>query len=138
MNNFYLNIERRFELLSEVATRILGNSISFIAAFFLVLYWWINDFFSDASTHQIIGDIIFGVTFLSLFIIQKSFNKNSTLTHLKINELISSHESANNDVMNTSEKTEWEIRQLQQEYIEAVQTIVDENNMEEEEEASSK
>lgn len=124
MNTIYLNIERKFELLTELATKLLGNPISFIVAVCLVLFWWVNDFFSNASTHQIVGDIIFGITFLSLFIIQKSFNRYSALVHLKMNELISSHETANNDVMNTSEKTEREIWQLQQDYIE-VQNIIE-------------
>ena len=126
MNTIYLNIERKFELLTELATKLLGNPISFIVAVCLVLFWWVNDFFSNASTHQIVGDIIFGITFLSLFIIQKSFNRYSALVHLKMNELISSHETANNDVMNTSEKTEREIWQLQQDYIEVQDIIEDE------------
>jgi low affinity Fe/Cu permease len=125
MNAVYLYIERKFELLTELATKILGNSISFIFAVCLVFFWWTNDFFSDASRHQIIGDIIFGITFLSLFIIQKSFNKHSALIHLKMNELISSNEAANNEVMNTTEKTEREILQLQLDYIQVVDIIED-------------
>jgi low affinity Fe/Cu permease len=123
MNKHYLNIERKFEILTAFATKILGNSISFLIAFCLVIFWWINDFFSNASIHQIIGDIIFGTTFLSLFIIQKSFNRYSALIHLKMNELISSHEPANNAVMNTRDKTEREITKLHQEYIENEDTI---------------
>jgi low affinity Fe/Cu permease len=41
------------------------------------------------------------------------------LIHLKINELISSHEKANNSVMNTNLKTEQEIIDLSKEYIDA-------------------
>ncbi len=118
MNETYLKIERRFEILTGFATKILGNSITFILAFCLVVFWWINDFYLNAQIHQIIGDIIFGTTFLSLFIIQKSFNRYSALIHLKMNELISSHEPANNSVMDTSQKTEKEIIELSKEYIE--------------------
>jgi low affinity Fe/Cu permease len=128
MNKYYLNIERRFEILSGFAIKILGNSISFIIAFCLVIFWWINDFFSNPTTHQIVGDIIFGITFLSLFIIQKSFNHYSALVHLKMNELISSHETANNSVMNTSLKTEKEIREMSKEYIESDDSLVKELN----------
>ncbi len=117
MNKYYLNIERRFEILSGFAIKILGNSISFIIAFCLVIFWWINDIFSNPTIHQIIGDIIFGTTFLSLFIIQKSFNHYSALVHLKMNELISSHEHANNSVMDTRLKTEKEIREMSNEYV---------------------
>jgi low affinity Fe/Cu permease len=118
MKKVYLNIERVFEKLTSFATRILGNSIVFILAFIMVMFWWSTNLFSSNDTHQDIGDIIFGITFLSLFIIQKSFNCYSALIHLKINELISSHKTANNSVMNTSEKMEHEIRQLSRDYIE--------------------
>ncbi len=114
----YIKIEKTFEKLTSIATRILGNSITFVFASCLVIYWWSTNLFTSNDSHQNIGDIIFGITFLSLFIIQKSFNRYSALIHLKMNELISSHESANNAVMNTSQKTEQEIRELSNEYIE--------------------
>lgn len=117
MNGAYRKIEQLFEKLTSIATKILGNSISFIIAFIVVIFWWSTNLFTSNDSHQNIGDIIFGITFLSLFIIQKSFNKYSALVHLKINELISSHEPANNSVMNTAEKTENEIWDLSKEYI---------------------
>lgn len=114
----YLKIERIFERLTSIATKILGNSLTFIMAFIMVIFWWSTNLFTSNDLHQDIGDIIFGTTFLCLFIIQKSFNRFSVLIHLKINELISSHESADNAVMNTSKKTEQEIRKLSKEYVE--------------------
>jgi low affinity Fe/Cu permease len=134
MKNAYLTIEDSFEKLTSVATSLLGNSITFILAFATVLFWWINSFFHKTDAHQIIGDLILGTTFLSLFIIQKSFNHFSALLHLKINELVSSHEPANNSVMNASEKTEREIKELSLEYIEtentAIKEIIDQNRKE--------
>lgn len=118
MNPVYLKIELIFEKLTSIATRILGNSISFIIAFIMVIFWWSTNLFTSKDSHQNIGDIIFGITFLSLFIIQKSFNRYSALVHLKMNELISSHATANNAVMDTAQKTEQEIRELSKEYIE--------------------
>jgi low affinity Fe/Cu permease len=118
MKKAYFNIERHFERLVSIVTRILGNSITFIVAFALVLFWWTTNLFTSNDLHQDIGDIIFGTTFLSLFIIQKSFNRYSALIHLKMNELISSHEPANNSVMDMGKKTEKEIVDLNKEYIE--------------------
>lgn len=118
MKNFYFTMERNFERLVSLATRVLGNSITFVLALVLVMYWWVTTLFSSSNMHQNIGDFIFGTTFLSLFIIQKSFNKYSALLNLKVNELISSHETANNSVMDTNEKTEKEITELAKEYIE--------------------
>jgi low affinity Fe/Cu permease len=119
MKEIYFKMERHFEKLVSLATAILGNSITFMLACILVFFWWISTLLSSNNLHQNIGDFIFGTTFLSLFIIQKSFNRYSALIHLKINELISSHEKANNSVMNTNLKTEQEIIELSKEYIEA-------------------
>jgi len=130
MKKVYIHIERSFEKLTSIATKILGNSITFILALGLVLFWWTTSLFKSTDWHQNIGDFIFGTTFLSLFIIQKSFNRYSALVHLKMNELISSHELANNAVMDDSEKTEHEIRKLSKEYIEAEETVEKEVNIE--------
>jgi low affinity Fe/Cu permease len=116
MNKIYSHTEILFEKLVSVATTILGNSISFLIALCMVLFWWINNFFRTNDVHVLIGDIIFGITFLSLFIIQKSFNRFSASLHLKINELVSSHEPASNAVMNAEIKTEREITELSKEY----------------------
>lgn len=126
MKEFYFTVERNFEKLVSLATRVLGNSITFILALVLVMYWWITTLFSSSDMHQNIGDFIFGTTFLSLFIIQKSFNRYSALIHLKVNELISSHETANNAVMDTNQKTEKEIMELSKEYIETEEEIEEE------------
>jgi low affinity Fe/Cu permease len=123
MNKTYQNIELTFERLTAFATKILGNSITFILASIMVFFWWMTNLFTSKDLHQNIGDIIFGITFLSLFIIQKSFNRYSAMIHLKMNELISSHEPANNAVMNMSQKTEKEIVQMSNEYIETDDSI---------------
>ena len=127
MKQTYLHIEKYFEKLTIVSTAILGNSITFMLALCLVLYWWVNDIESKASVHQIIGDIIFGITFLSLFIIQKSFNRYSALIHLKINELVSSHEHANNNVINFETKSEREIKEILKEYVDPEEEIIESN-----------
>lgn len=130
MKNPYLNIETAFEKLTSMATAVLGNSITFILACCVVIFWWGNSYFYKADIHMMIGDGIFGTTFLSLFIIQKSFNRFSALLHLKINELVASHETANNSVMSASEKTEREIKELSLEYLQKEEEIIVKNNNE--------
>ena len=130
MKEMYLKLEVLFEKLTSIATRILGNPITFIIALALVLFWWANSLFSSNDSHQNIGDIIFGTTFLSLFIIQKSFNRYSALIHLKVNELISSHEGANNEVMKTNDMTEKELHELSNEYLTDEETTGEEDDLE--------
>lgn len=121
--NVYRHLERSFEKLSSTAIVVLGNSITFILALCIVIFWLSNKRFYTQDIHNSIGDVILGVAFLSLFIIQKSFNRFSASVNLKTNELIASHESASNAVINAEEKTEHEIAGLSKEYAELVEQV---------------
>ena len=114
-------MERSFEKLTSIAIAILGNSITFIIALCTVIFWLTNKKFYLQDIHNSIGDVILGVAFLSLFIIQKSFNRFSASLHLKMNELVASHKDASNAVINAEEKTEHEIADLSKEYAELVE-----------------
>ena len=85
MKNIYRHTQRGFEKLTSVATAILGNSITFIVALGAVIFWLTNKRFYTQDIHYAIGDVILGVTFLYLFIIQKSFIHFSSSLHLKVN-----------------------------------------------------
>lgn len=121
MKNIYRILEGSFEKFTSFAISIMSNSITFIIAFCTVIFWLFNKKFYIQDINFIIGDLILGIAFLSLFIIQKSFNRFSASLHLKINELIASHESASNAVINAETKTEQEITNLSKEYIELVE-----------------
>lgn len=118
MKIIYRHIDKSFEKLASFAIAVLGNSITFIIAFCVIIFWLSNKRFSTENIHTRIGDAILGVTFLSLFIIQKSFNRFSASMYLKVNELVASHEPASNSVINLEEKTELEITELSKEYTE--------------------
>jgi len=123
MKNIYRHAERGFEKLTSIATAILGNSITFIIALGTVIFWLTNKRFYTQDIHSSIGDVILGITFLYLFIIQKSFIHFSASLHLKVNELVASHKAASNAVMNAEEKSEEEIAELSKEYTELAEEI---------------
>ncbi|MEI7492605.1 MAG: low affinity iron permease family protein [Bacteroidota bacterium] len=125
MRRIYRNLEKGFEKIASVAIAILGNSITFIIALCMVIFWLSNKQFYTQNIHNCIGDTILGVAFLSLFIIQKSFNRFSASLHLKVNELVSSHKPANNAVINIEGKTEHEITELAKEYTELAENLKD-------------
>ncbi len=126
MKSLHRQTERSFERLTSIATAILGNSYTFIIALATVIFWLSNKQFYTQDIHDSIRDIILGVTFLSLFIIQKTFNRFSASLHLKVNELVSSHEPASNAVINTEKKTEHELTELSKEYAELAEQVKDE------------
>jgi len=118
MKNTYHHTQRAFETLSSIATTVLGNSITFIIALATVIFWLSNERFYTQDIHACIGDVILAVTFMSMFIIQKSFTHFSASLHLKVNELVASHEPARNAVINAEAKTEDEISELSKDYAE--------------------
>jgi len=118
MKNIYRETENVFEKLVSVAIAVLGNSITFIVALCVVIFWLTNKQFYRQDIHSSIADVLLGIAFLSLFIIQKSFNRFSASLHLKVNELVASHEPAKNAVLNLEKKTEHELTELSKEYTE--------------------
>ncbi len=118
MKNIYRHTERGFEKVSSTAISILGNSVTFILAIALVLFWFCDKTFYTQDIHTSIGELILGITFISLFLIQKSFNRFSASLHIKLNELVASHEPASNAVINVEERTELELTELSKEYAE--------------------
>lgn len=116
MKLIYKKIEAGFERLSTIATRVLGNSITFILAFSLVIYYFSHEKVYLQPGYKTIMDIIFSITFLNIFIIQKSVNRFSSALHLKMNELVAAHDKASNRMINIEEKTEEEMRELAKHY----------------------
>jgi low affinity Fe/Cu permease len=126
MKIIYRGIETGFEKVASTATIVLGNSITFIIAVCMVLFFLISKEFYMQDMHKMIGDMIMSMTFLALFIIQKSFNRFSGSLHLKVNELVASHEPANNSLVNVESKTEHEVIELAKEYTELAEQIREE------------
>jgi low affinity Fe/Cu permease len=121
MKQIYIKTERGFERLTSIAISILGNSITFGIALITIIFWLTHKLFYAQDINERIGDIIQGITFLSLFIIQKSFKRFSASLHVKVNELVASHEPASNTVINMGEKTDRDLVALLNTYAESHQ-----------------
>ena len=116
MIKHYQKLDQSFEKTTSVFTKILGNPITFLLATLLIIFWLGNIDYQTQTINDIIRDYVYGVSFLTLFIIQKSFNHFSASLNLKINELIATNAAANNEILNIESKTEQEIFELQKEY----------------------
>src|SRR4026207_2555579 len=106
MKSAYNKLETIFDRLVNMALKVYGSALTFLLAVIGVIVFLTDQVFYKQSLHDIIRDIVMCITFLSFFIIQKAFNKYTAAIHLKMNELVSSHENANNEVINVENKTE--------------------------------
>ena len=123
MKSVYRKIENLFERFSIIATRVLGNSITFIIAFSFVVFYFSDERVYHQTRNKTIMDVIFSITFLSIFIIQKTVNRFSVALHLKINELVAAHDKASNKMINVEDKTEEELQELSKHYSSLVDKI---------------
>jgi low affinity Fe/Cu permease len=108
-----------FERFANWATMATGSSAAFISAISVIAIWLITGpIFNYSDTWQLIintGTTI--ITFLMVFLIQKSQNKDSKAIHLKLNELLASHQGASNRMVDIEDLTEEELDQLHKFYV---------------------
>ena len=105
-------LETFFDRFVSLALKVYGSAITFLLAVIGVIVFITDQVFYKQNLHDIIRDIVMCVTFLSFFVIQKAFNKYTAAIHLKMNELVSAHDKASNEVINVEHKTEAELKEL--------------------------
>jgi low affinity Fe/Cu permease len=106
------------EIVALKVTQATGSNAGFVIAFLSVIIWGITGpFFHYSQNWQLIintGTTI--ITFLMVFLIQKSQNKDSLAIQLKLNELVAAHEFASNRLVNVEDMTEDELKVIQKYY----------------------
>lgn len=107
-----------FERFASWVSKAAGSTTAFLCAFCIVLAWAVTGpFFNFSETWQLVintGTTI--ITFLMVFLIQKSQNKDSLAIQMKLNELVASHELASNRLVNVENITEDELKIIQKYY----------------------
>jgi low affinity Fe/Cu permease len=106
------------ERLSRAVTEWVGTSWAFAAALAVIVAWALTGpIFHFSDTWQLIintGTTI--VTFLMVFLIQRSQNKDALAIHLKLNEIVAALQGASNRLVNVEDLTEDEVRLLHGHY----------------------
>lgn len=108
-----------FNRIASWVTQKTGSPAAFIMATSLVLVWLISGpLFGFSDTWQlVINTSTTIITFLMVFIIQQSQNKDTAAIQLKLNELIASDERASNRLVDVEDLTEDELKVLKKFYI---------------------
>ncbi len=117
----YLVLEKFFERITLVFMKMVGNSIVFLIALGLVVFWLTGNQFSSQTLHDKLENVFVSLTFLTLFMIQKEFKKFKTSLHIKLNELIATNTIAQNRLMNVEEKTESELEVIAKVYADSAE-----------------
>ena len=112
------SLSDKFEHFSRVITQFTGSTAAFGLALGTIVGWaLLGPVFHYSDTWQLVintGTTI--VTFLMVFLIQRSQNKDSLAVQLKLNELVSAVKGASNRLIDVEELGEEELRVLHQHY----------------------
>jgi low affinity Fe/Cu permease len=108
----------RFHAFASRVSSVLGAPAVFLAALGVVVFWLVSGpFFHFSDTWQLAintGTTI--VTFLMVFLIQNTQNRDAKALHLKLDELIRANRHARNALIDLQSLTDSELRSLEVEF----------------------
>ena len=114
----------RFSRFANWTARTAGHPGAFGLAVLVVVAWLATGpIFGYSDTWQLVintGTTI--VTFLMVFLIQNTQNRDSHAMQLKLDEIIRSLEGAHNAVLDMEELEEKELAQIRQRYVQLAKT----------------
>jgi len=107
-----------FRRFAHSTSEIVGSSWSFIVAVLMIVVWFMSgSLFDYSDTWQLVintGTTI--VTFLMVFLIQNTQNRDAKAIHLKLDELIRTAEQARNTLVDLEDLSDEELEKLQQQF----------------------
>jgi len=111
-------IGARLEQFSSWATVATGSTIGFSSAVLLVLLWLVSGpLFRYSDTWQLsINTLTTIVTFIMVFLIQRSQNKEALAVQLKLNELVAAKRGASNRLIDVEDLSEQELKLLHEHF----------------------
>jgi low affinity Fe/Cu permease len=109
-----------FTRLAKVTSHLAGQPIAFLTAIALVVVWAMTGpYFQYSTDWQLVintGTTI--VTFLMVFLIQNTQNRDSEAMHLKLDELIRAMQGAHNALLDLEELEAKDLDEIRRDYIE--------------------
>jgi low affinity Fe/Cu permease len=111
-------LSRAFEGLSASVTRWSGSTSAFATALAVVVLWAVlGPVFHFSNTWQLVintGTTI--ITFLMVFLIQRTQNKDALAIHLKLNEIVAALSGASNRLIDVEALSEEDLKTLECHY----------------------
>src|SRR3954468_17173560 len=107
-----------FHKIAQKTSNVVGSAWAFITAMIIIIVWAASGpIFHYSDTWQLVintGTTI--ITFLMVFLIQNTQNRDAKVIHLKLDELIRVMEKARNHLVDLEDLSEDELDRLQKEF----------------------
>ena len=112
------NRNSRFTRFAKWASRATGRPVTFVAAVLIIVLWALTGrFFGFSDTWQlVINTSTTIVTFLMVFLIQNTQNRDSEALQIKLDELIRATKDAHNGLLDLEELDEEQLDMIRANY----------------------
>jgi low affinity Fe/Cu permease len=118
MNNNGSSAEKGFHVFATQAANWVGSKWAFLLAMLVIVVWLgSGPYFHYSNTWQLIintGTTV--VTFLVVFLIQNTQNRDARAIHLKLDEIIKSIDNARNEMIDIEHLSDAELEKLAKKY----------------------
>ena len=116
--DFFCVVRDAFRILARRSSAILGSAWAFVGAVFIIVVWALTGpTFHFSDTWQLIintGTTI--VTFLMVFLIQNTQNRDAKAMQLKLDEVIRALKAARNELVDLEDLSDEELAKLEAQF----------------------
>ena len=116
--DFWCVVSDAFRVFARTSSNVLGSPWAFVIALLIIVVWAATGpTFHYSDTWQLIintGTTI--VTFLMVFIIQNTQNRDAKAVHLKLDEIIRANKGARNELVDLEELSDEDLKKLEEQF----------------------
>ena len=116
--DFFCVVRDAFRVFAQRSAAALGSAWAFTGAVVVILIWLLTGpIFHFSDTWQlIINTATTIITFLMVFLIQNTQNRDAKAMHLKLDELIRALRNARNELVDIEDLSDEELQKLQEQF----------------------
>jgi low affinity Fe/Cu permease len=117
-HDFVCVVRDAFRVFAQSSSAMLGSAWAFSAAVLVILLWLVTGpMFHFSDTWQlIINTATTVITFLMVFLIQNTQNRDAKAMHLKLDELIRAMKGARNQLVDLEKFSDEELQKLEKQF----------------------
>ena len=116
--DFFCVVQDAFRVFAHQSSIILGSAWAFAGAVLVILVWVLTGptfHFSD-TWQLIINTATTVITFLMVFLIQNTQNRDAKAMHLKLDEIIRALKDARNELVDLEDLSDEELKKLDEQF----------------------
>src|SRR5437899_394910 len=116
--DFFCVVSDAFRIIARRSSTVLGSAWAFAGAVLVILVWVLTGptfHFSD-TWQLVINTATTVVTFLMVFLIQNTQNRDTKAVQLKLDELIRAIKSARNELVDLENLSDDELKKLEKQF----------------------